>query len=510
MKVLQKGLCVFLAFMAVVLSLFDSTMLFKTAAASFEKQLSAFPKSYQTALKKLHDLYPNWSFTADQLSITWEEAVQLELSLKVVPKSYKTSWFSMGKGAYDWADGRYVAQDTSWYIASREVIQYYMDVRNFLDDNQIFAFLTWTYQNSQTEAGLKKIVKGTFLEKGYTDENDSDYGGSYVKVIMAAAKKYNLNPYVLAGKIIQEQGTAGTSSLISGTYKGYEGYYNFFNVRTYGNTTAEKIAKGLSYAKENGWSTRSAAIFGGAKFCAEGYVDAGQDTFFYMDFNLKKPERIWHQYATAAYDAYSKAKNLAAVYKTTTDAELEFHIPVYKNMPSSVCKAPEKTDKQNNYYFNSINVAGLTPSFYRFTYEYDLSVEKDTAVYIEVPTGASYTGKGSYSLKKGEQTVALTVRSESGYTNTYTLRILAAKDCVLSVGSEKVPEKEEVTVLRGDTNGDAKINGRDLANIQLHILGLKTLTGSGFTGGDTNNDGKINGRDLANVQLHILDIKKLQ
>ena len=64
-------------------------------------------------------------------------------------------------------------------------------------------------------------------------------------------------------------------------------------------------------------------------------------------------------------------------------------------------------------------------------------------------------------------------------------------------------------VICGDTNDDGKINGRDLANVQMHILGVKLLSGNGFSGGDTNGDGKINGRDLANVQMHILGVKQL-
>jgi hypothetical protein len=43
----------------------------------------------------------------------------------------------------------------------------------------------------------------------------------------------------------------------------------------------------------------------------------------------------------------------------------------------------------------------------------------------------------------------------------------------------------------------------------MHILGVQLLSGDGFTAGDTNGDGIINGRDLANVQMHILGVKSL-
>ena len=64
-------------------------------------------------------------------------------------------------------------------------------------------------------------------------------------------------------------------------------------------------------------------------------------------------------------------------------------------------------------------------------------------------------------------------------------------------------------IMRGDTNGDGKINGRDAANVQMHILEVKLLTGNAFSGGDTNKDGIINGRDAANIQMDILGIKPL-
>ncbi len=510
MKPIQKGICVFLTLIFTLCAALSPNNLVPVLAASaFEKQLAAFPESYHAALRALHETYPNWQFIADEINLTLSEAVELEQlstlkTYKVVPKSYSQSWFSMENGAYRWDKNTYVAYDTSWYVASREVIQYYMDPRNFLNATQIYAYMNLSYnEKTQTEDGLSKIIKGTFLEKGYSDPNDTAYGGSYAKVIMAAAKQTGVSPYVLAATIIQEQGTGGTSSLISGTYSGYEGYYNFFNIGTYGDTNAAKIKAGLTYAKNNGWNSRSKSIIGGAQFCANGYVSAGQNTYFYMNYNIKNTNRIYHQYATAVYNADSSGRQVAKTYQDLKNATLDFYIPVYKNMPTKVSAAPAKTDKKNNYYFQDILVEGLTPSFDRYTYNYDLSVSGDTFFSVDVPDGAAYAGESSYELKKGKNTVTLKVKSETGYTTSYKISVLAEKDCVFSLLTEAS------NMLRGDTNGDGKINGRDLANIQMHILEIKSLTGHAFTGGDTNGDGKINGRDLANVQMDILDIKKL-
>ncbi len=468
---------------------------------SFEAQLAAFPESYRSYLRELHAVYPNWKFYADNINMTLDKAVSLELVRKVTDLK-SLSWRSMDLGSYDWGDGdtgKWVSLEKGrWYYVSREVIKYYMDPRNFLNASYIYIFMQQNYDPvRQTEEGLRKVISGTFLEKGYGGENDA-----YVKDIMAAASSSKVNPYILAGTIIQEQGVNGTSDLISGNYSGYEGYYNFFNISANGENPT---LNGLKYAKDKGWNTRSKAIAGGAQFCGNSYVSTGQNTYFYMNYNIKEPDRIWHQYATAVHDSASKGYNVSKTYADLKTAELDFLIPVYKDMPSSVSEIPPKNDKLNNYYFNSISVSGLTPSFDRFTYSYDLKVSGDTTVSITVPSGASYTGAANYKLKKGSNRITLSVKSQTGYTNGYVIDVEADKDCVLYVDtSGKTP-----AVICGDTNDDGKINGRDLANVQMHILGVKLLSGNGFSGGDTNGDGKINGRDLANVQMHILGVKLL-
>ena len=470
----------------------------ETVDKDFEAQLAAFPESYRNYLRELHAVYPNWKFYADNINMTLDKAVSLELVRKVTDLK-SLSWRSMDLGSYDWGTGKWVTTEKGrWYYVSREVIKYYMDPRNFLNASYIYIFMQQNYDPvRQTEEGLRKVISGTFLEKGYGGENDA-----YVKDIMAAASSSKVNPYILAGTIIQEQGVNGTSDLISGNYSGYEGFYNFFNISANGENPT---LNGLKYAKDKGWNTRSKAIAGGAQFCGNSYVSTGQNTYFYMNYNIKEPDRIWHQYATAVHDSASKGYNVSKTYADLKTAELDFLIPVYKNMPSSVSEVPPKNDKLNNYYFNSISVSGLTPSFDRFTYSYDLKVSGDTTVSITVPSGASYTGAANYKLKKGSNRITLSVKSQTGYTNGYVIDVEADKDCVLYVDtSGKTP-----AVICGDTNDDGKINGRDLANVQMHILGVKLLSGNGFSGGDTNGDGKINGRDLANVQMHILGVKQL-
>ena len=464
---------------------------------SFEEQIAAFPESYRDYLRVLHADYPNWKFYADNIDMTLDEAAKLELGRKVTDYT-SLSWRSMDLGSYDWGTGKWVSTENGrWYYVSREVIKYYMDPRNFLNPEYIYTFLKQSYDPvCQTEEGLRKVISGTFLERGYDGDSNA-----YVRDIMAAARESGVNPYILAATIIQEQGN-GTSGLISGTYSGYEGYYNFFNV---GATGENPTVNGLERAKREGWDTRSKSIIGGAKFCGNNYVSAGQNTYFYMNYNIKDPNNIWHQYATAVHDSASKGYNVSKTYAELKTAELDFLIPVYKDMPIAVSPLPAKNDSLNNYYFNSISASGLTPSFNRFTYSYDLKVSGDTTVRVTVPGGASYAGAGSYQLVAGNNRISLSVKSQTGYINDYYIYVDADRNCTLYVDSSG----NAPAVVNGDTNSDGIINGRDLANVQMHILAVKLLSGDGFTAGDTNKDGIINGRDLANVQMHILGVKSL-
>jgi len=473
--------------------------------ADVSAQINAFPESYRDALIQLSAAYPNWVFIPDPISLSFSDAVALQtvdMNKQVSFTSHAVSWRSMGQGSYTWSSGKWTVTNAGWTGASREVIAYYMDPRNFLNSSEIYMFLQQSFDPAvQTEEGVKKIVAGTFMETNYNDPDDTAYGGSYSKVIMEAARQSGISPYIIASKIRQEIGVSGTSSLISGTYPGYEGYYNFFNFKASGATQTAVITNGLAYAKANGWNSRSAAIIGGAKTLSNGYISAGQDTYYYQDFNVKNPNKIWHQYAQAVHDARSKGVGVAKIYQSESSYALTFKIPVFTDMPTSVSPKPESSSKKNNYYFSSISVSGLTPTFTMYTYEYDLAVAGNTTVYVKPVDGATYSGAKTFNLKKGENKVELKVKAETGYTTTYTVNVDAAVNCVLTVDTGDEPVNE---VRRGDTNGDGQITLSDLANIRLHLLGKFSLTGDRATGADTNSDGQITLSDLANIRLHLL------
>ncbi len=214
----------------------------------FEKTLQGFPEDYRNLLRKLHTTYPNWKFIAHDVGLTFKQAVEAQYGVDNVKNTRK--WVEFTYGGNEWRDMRaYNAQTDSWVkleerwtYASRAAIEYFMDPRNSLNDVKIFAFAIQSYnEKTQTKDGLRTVVANTFLEKGYDGKPDE-----YLDNIMEAARLSGVSPYVLAATIIVEQGVNGKSNLISGTYPGYEGYYNFFNFAASGQ---DIVGSGLEYAK---------------------------------------------------------------------------------------------------------------------------------------------------------------------------------------------------------------------------------------------------------------------
>ncbi len=70
-----------------------------------------------------------------------------------------------------------------------------------------------------------------------------------------------------------------------------------------------------------------------------------------------------------------------------------------------------------------------------------------------------------------------------------------------------VSEIFTITVLlRGDVNGDGKINITDMIQVKAHILGNTTLEDNALLGADVNGDGKINIIDFVQIKAIILGI----
>ena len=539
-----------------------------------QMQAAGFLDSYIDSLAAVHAKHPAWQFEAVNTGLEWSTVIEKESrnGWNLVPKSSDDARKSTASGAYDWYTNTWTVYDgSSWVGANSDYIAYCMDPRNFLDETNLFQFERLSYSSTQTIEGVQAIPAGTFMENEVEDADGTTL--NYAEAFVQIGQETGVSPYHLASRVRQEQGLKGTSSLISGTYKGYEGYYNYFNVGASGVTSTLVIQNGLAYAKNAGWDTRYKALLGGAKLLAKNYISVGQDTLYFQKFNVVNHAALYsHQYMSNVTAAITEGKKLGEGYTDKKQAFV-FRIPVYNNMPESAVTFTA-TGNPNNY-LKSLEVTGyaLTPSFDGATKKYSIvvegSVDSISIAASAVASTSSVTGTGKTALKTGTNTFKIICASQSGNAKKYTLTVvrqelevgevtssvykigskyitglkpgvkasdflgkISAEGATLKVvdasGKEKTGKlatgnklqvydsKNELVksyeiVIYGDANGDGDINVLDMIKVNRHILGLSKLSGCYLTAADANRDNAgVNVLDMIFINRHALGLTTIK
>lgn len=424
--------------------------------AEFQEELEQFPSSYQSALKTLHEKYPNWHFKAIHTGLDWETVIKNQSTVgkntiqSNQPKggsagtySAPFSYLSTEIGAYNWSNDKYTLCDGSnWYTAHSDVIKYYMDPRNSLTENLIFQFESLGYDKRQKSSVVDSILSNTFMKGNYsvTDKlTNKVVSGGYTDAFMTAGKTNNVSPYFLAIRSKQELGVNGSGS-VTGNYTGYTGYYNYYNIGAADSSTGGAIANGLKWAStgttyQRPWTNPLKAIIGGAEYIAAGYISKGQNSLYLQKFNVVYAPYYSHQYMTNVQAPNSESKSTFNSYSAMnieSDAFV-FAIPVYKNMPGTACSLPKSAGNPNSYLKSLTVKAGsktlsLTPTFNYLTKSYtmvvDNSINEVTVSAGKISTYASITGTGTYSLTAGStKTISIVCTAGNGTKTTYTLKV---------------------------------------------------------------------------------------
>ena len=88
---------------------------------------------------------------------------------------------------------------------------------------------------------------------------------------------------------------------------------------------------------------------------------------------------------------------------------------------------------------------------------------------------------------------------------TYTMKVMkknhVEREYTVTVGSSNVVQDVKIH-LKGDINGDGKVNTSDVNRANLHAKGKNILTGYEFACADVNGDGKVNTSDVNRLNLH--------
>ena len=386
--------------------------------------INAFPTDYQVKLNEIAKEHPNWNFQAYYTGISWDTLIEKERDESIhrnrVIATSDLSW----KNNCNFEENGYAC-------ASDEIVAYYLDPRNFLNEKNIFQFVESSYNSdTQTLEVIQKSVKGTFLDSTITckDNEDNDITMSYSQIIIEAAKQSNISAFYIKSKIIQEVGVQGSDS-VKGNYVGYEGYYNFYN---YGaSDTGNPIENGLKFAKENQWDSQYKAIVNGAKLIGKKYIEAGQNTAYFNKWDVvgtkilkdgetqsvQEKDLFWHQYMTNIQDPTNQSYSNYKLYADNLDGNITFIIPVYNNMPESTKKPTDV--KLNSIYLNTteMNLQVGTEASAKTGYisvVYNPGNVTDKVLYWESSNNKVATVNEGNVTAVGEGTAIITAKSRDG------------------------------------------------------------------------------------------------
>lgn len=550
------------------------TKTFKVTNGDINQMLTlGFPKSYAEKLAKLKVSHPNWQFVPYKVNATWDDVIAGEtkyISTNLINGS-NTSLRNTEDGAY--VNGKWTEfAGGGWYSASKQTVKYFVDPRNFLNDGHVFMFEVLNFDSSvQTTELLQSLLNGTFMSGNafyYNDKNEK-VNISYAQTFRDAGEKNQISSVHLISRVIQEQGSNG-SSLSSGDNSEYPGYYNFFNINANGKTTSEVIHNGLAYAKKKGWNSPYKAIIGGASLLND-YIKYGQNTLYLQKFDFAGDTYYSTQYMQNVRAPYSESYTAYSAYvkNNSLDIKFTFSVPVFKGTMPDKTSLDIKYNEDSSLSKLSVTSCNLNPSFTSSAYNYTCYVDKkiDNITVNASPTASTSTvkGTGKFDLNKDVTVLEIIVTSAAGTTSTYKITVNKVDEVVLTpdeilakmqisnkggyisgfdLGSDansfnkllnsvypkavsQISENKVLytgmnikitsgitsnytVVIYGDNNGDGVIDILDLLKIQKHLLGVNKLKNAYLYASDINKDGNVDIIDLLKIQKHILNVSKIE
>lgn len=332
MKGLEKSrkIIVFIIVFTLIIYLILGSLSTKYVFAGQERQnisarLNNYPR-YTELINKLRQAHPNWNFVILYTGLDWNQVIKNETlawhGRNLVPSNKTGDWICSTCNDKKYDNG-------TWRCASEAAVSYYMDPRNFLNDDDIFQFEESVFNSSiHNTNGIMKMTNGTFLA-----------GQENAEAMLQACQNVNINPYQVVSRLLQEQGRNGSTMS-----RGNQGYYNVFNVGATGNSSSQIIANATQYAKNKGWNTLAKSIIGGIDFLKSQYIGKGQNTLYLQKFDIDDSDGslYYHQYMQNLSAAYTESMNVKNIYRNigVFNNSISFVIPVYENMPQDKCPVP--------------------------------------------------------------------------------------------------------------------------------------------------------------------------
>lgn len=211
-----------------------------------------------------------------------------------------------------------------WVPVTPNIISYYMNPYNFLDDYGKYMFLDLRYMDGILHEDLNKILLGKKALQGT--------GQAFIN----AGKENNINPIYLVSHCLLETDN-GSSELANGILvTEVDGQpvepkivYNQFGV---GATNNDAIKFGAERAYKEGWFSVEESLSGGASFIGQSYINNptyNQNTLYKMRWYTEN-QWAFPQYSTDIAWAYKQIRNIKILFDEINSGSPVFEIPVYK------------------------------------------------------------------------------------------------------------------------------------------------------------------------------------
>ncbi|MBR5826291.1 MAG: hypothetical protein IKY78_04305, partial [Clostridia bacterium] len=348
-----------------------------SADYDFNTVIKRFPESYRPYIEELHNKHPQWVFVPFETGLDWYETVDAQYGDEALVQNSITADIlkSHDKDDYNPATGNFVYKDGGFVQASELAVEYFLDPRNFLNEDGIFQFEILSFNEMFTVEAIESILKGSFMHNSkisYLDAQGKTIKTetTYAEVIYKAGYTYDINPCYLASKILNEVGSDGSYS-VWGNHATYPGIYNFYNIGATDGVNA--ITRGLAWANGGAdgkqktysrpWTTPEKSIMGGAEYLASSYIAVGQFTGYLQRFNVN-PDSYHkvntHQYMSNLTGAFSQGYTsyISYVNRGIIDNQFIFSIPIFENMPESN-DADSIVAVDSKIQYGSVNTNGV-------------------------------------------------------------------------------------------------------------------------------------------------------
>ena len=440
-----------------------SVMDTSTIAYDYNAELAKFPEGYKSYLNELHRLHPNWRFYAINTNLDFNDVIANEQKQSYLDGSTDSgSFITLEPNYYNWRNNTWTSQDSgSWYVASKEAIEYYIDPRKYLNEKEIFVFEDSRAYSYQTNSALNQMVyyAGASDLKMVYDGKERSYYDAFKDA--ANFSKVSAMTTIARSRIETGKFTSNSVSGMQFDYNGnkYSGYYNYYNIGAWAHSGRGAITNGLIYAYNAGWNNRYKAIVEGATFIATKYIYSGQENQYFQKFNVN-PATIYsvygHQYQTNIQAPMIEGTYVYWGYKDSgnIDSPIVFHIPVYKNMKATL-KEPVLGNPNNwltsitidgkainnytdgktesfdgNLYYsydnNWDNKADVTYQNNVIKYNVKYDVDKINIKTTQVVPTTTVSGIGDVKLTDKVTTIDIVSKAQNQTTKTY--RIIVTKE----------------------------------------------------------------------------------